>query len=290
MDYILHLLIIINIYIILSVSSNLLIGMVNLLSLGQAAFYGIGAYLTALFLIKYDLPIIPCVLLIMLLTGISGLIIAIPTLRLKGDYFVLGTLAFQNIVFSVLYNWSELTRGPSGIWGIPSPRIFGDLAISTSFGFFLLSFTLSLASVLFFYFTIKSPFGRILKAIREDEVVVISMGRNVVKFKIFAFVISSSFIGISGFLYASYISYIDPTSFNIQESIFILTAVIIGGSGNIRGPLLGAIFVVLIPELLRFFGISESIMANLRQVIYGLLIILIMRFRPQGIAGIYSLK
>ncbi len=129
-----------------------------------------------------------------------------------------------------------------------------------------------------------------LKGVRDDELAVLSLGRNVITFKIWAFIISSAFIGIAGMIYATYITYIDPTSFNLDEAIFILAAVLIGGTGNIRGPVIGAIFVVVLPELLRFVGFPDNIAANLRQMVYGLSLIIIMRYRPQGIAGEYRLQ
>lgn len=290
MDYIFHIIIMINIYIILTLSTNLLVGMTNLLSVGQAAFYGIGAYITVLALMVLHLSLIPALILVVIITAALSLIIAIPTLRLKGDYFVLATLGFQLIVFTVLYNWISVTRGPYGIPGIPAPVLIPGLEITGIHAFLILSLILVALVIYIFYRLINSPFGRVLRGIRDDEISVLALGRNVMVFKVWAFVISSGFIGISGFLYATYVSYIDPTSFNLDEAIFILSAVIIGGVGNIRGPIVGAIFVILIPEILRFVGLPDSIAANLRQIIYGLLIIILMRIRPQGLAGEYVIK
>jgi len=290
MDYIIHLIILINIYIILTVSTNLLVGMVNLLSLGQAAFYGIGAYLSVMALMVLNWPLIPALLLAMGGTALASLLIAYPSLRLKGDYFVLATLGFQLIVFTVLYNWVSLTHGPYGIPGIPSPRIWGNIQISGLWPFLVLSTVLAGIVIFLFYHLIHSPFGRALRGVRDDELSMKALGKNVTRLKIQAFVISSAFIAISGFLYASYVSYIDPTSFNLDESIFILSALIVGGLGNIRGPVIGALFVILLPEALRFVGLPDSVAANLRQIIYGLALIILMRYRPQGIAGTYAIK
>ncbi len=290
MDYIYHIIIMINIYIILTTSTNLLVGMTNLLSLGQAALYGIGAYLAVLALMVLNLSLIPTLIFVILGTSLLSLLVAYPSLRLRGDYFVLATLGFQLIVFTILYNWVSVTRGPYGIPGIPSPVLIGDLTISGIIPFLILSSILSICVVAVFYKLIYSPFGRALKAVRDDELSAQAIGRNVTAIKIWAFVVSSGFIGISGLLYASYVSYIDPTSFNLDEAIFILSAVIIGGTGNIKGPIIGAIFVVVLPELLRFVGLPDSVAANLRQIIYGLMIIIFMRLRPQGLAGEYALR
>jgi branched-chain amino acid transport system permease protein len=290
MDYYLHIIIMINIYIILTTSTNLLVGMTNLLSLGQAALYGIGAYLSVLALTYLELSLIPALMLVMIFTAILSLLIAYPSLRLHGDYFVFATLGFQLIVFTVLYNWESVTKGPFGITDIPSPLLYGDFKISGTIPFFWFSTFAAILTIFIFYKLIHSPFGRALKAVRDDELSAKSIGRNVASLKILAFVVSSGFIAISGFIYATYISYIDPTSFNLDEAIFILSAVIIGGTGNIKGPVIGSVFVVVLPELLRFVGLPDSIGANMRQIIYGLAIIILMRFRPQGIAGEYILK
>ena len=275
----------INIYIILSTSTNLLVGVTNLLSLGQAAFYGIGAYLAVYALMILHFPLIPTLLFVFLFTSLSSLLIAYPSLRLKGDYFVLATLGFQLIVYTILYNWVDVTRGPYGIPGIPAPKLFGIFEITGILPFLILSTLLAGITIYVFWALINSPFGRVLKGIKDDEISVLTIGRSVTKFKVWAFVISSGFIGIAGMLYATYVSYIDPTSFNLDEAIFILTAVLIGGSGNLKGPVLGAVFVVVLPEILRFVGLPDSIAANLRQIIFGLILIILMRVRPWGIWG-----
>lgn len=290
MNYFLHILIIINIYIILTVSTNLLVGMTNLISLGQAAFYGIGAYISVFALVVLKLPLIPAIIFAAVCTGLISFIIAYPSLKLRGDYFVLASLGFQLITFTILYNWISVTRGPYGIPGIPAPELFGIISISGIIPFVILSSVLAGLTILIFHRLVHSPFGRILKGIREDELSIKSLGRDVTRFRIITFAISSSFVAVAGFIYATYVTYIDPTSFNLDEAIFILVAVLIGGTGNIKGPVIGTIFVILLPELLRFIGLPDNVAANMRQIIYGMAIILIMRFRPQGIAGAYRIQ
>ena len=279
-----------NIYILLVLSANLPVGLANLLSMCQAAFYGIGAYFSAYFLMQHNLPFIAIALIVMSLTGLCSLIVSFASIKLKGDYFVLATLAFQMIVFAILYNWTNVTRGPFGIPGIPAVKLFGIWSISGVYSYFVLTTILSVIVIFVFKHIKFSPFGRILTAIRSDELSVSSFGRNPNKFKTWAFFISAAFSGLAGLIYASYISYIDPTSFNIDESIFILTALFIGGIGNVRGPVLGAVFVVLLPEILRFVGMPDALAANLRQIIYGLALVLVMYFRPQGLWGKIVLK
>ena len=279
-----------NIYIILTLSANLTIGMANLLTMCQAAFYGIGAYIGTYFLMQFNLPFVVIAALVMLLTGLFSILISFASVRLKGDYFVIATMGFQLIVYTILYNWTDVTRGPYGIPGIPGIKLFGVFELSGVYAYLVLSLILMAIVVFLFHHLVKSPFGRVLNAIRADETMVKSMGRNTVLFKSWAFFFSAAVAGLAGTIYASYVSYIDPTSFTLDESIFIISALFIGGIGNTKGPILGAVFVVLLPELLRFVGLPDSIAANLRQIIYGLALILVMYYRPQGLMGKTVLK
>lgn len=290
MEYILHIIIMLNIYILLVLSANLPIGMANLLTMCQAAFYGIGAYISAFFLMQFDLPFLLIAAIVMFITGIFSLIVSFAAVKLNDDYFILGSLGFQMIAYTILYNWTDVTRGPYGIPGIPGIKLLGIWDISGVWGYFILTTLLS-AGVIWFFRRIKSsPYGRILKAMRSDELSVKALGRNTINFKSWAFFLSAAFSGLAGLIYASYVSYIDPTSFTLDESIFIISALFIGGVCNIRGPLLGATFVVLLPEILRFVGMPDSIAANMRQIIYGLALVLVMYFRPKGLWGESVLK
>lgn len=290
MEYIFHILIMLNIYVMLVLSANLTIGMANLLTMCQAAFYGIGAYIGTFFLMQFNLPFVVIALAVMLLTGLFSWLVSYASVRLKGDYFVIATMGFQLIVYTILYNWTDVTRGPYGIPGIPGIKSLGLFELSGVYAYFALSLVVAAIVMLVLYRLVKSPFGRTLNAIRADETMVQALGRDTVAFKAWAFFISAAVAGLAGVIYASYVSYIDPTSFTLDESIFILSALFIGGIGNIKGPILGALFVVLLPELLRFVGLPDSVAANLRQIIYGLALILVMYFRPQGLWGKTILK
>lgn len=290
MEYIFHIVIMLNIYIMLVLSSNLTVGMANLLTMCQAAFYGIGAYIGTFFLMQFNLPFIVVAAIVMAATGLFSLLVSFASVKLKGDYFVLATMGFQLIVFTILYNWTPVTRGSYGIPGIPGIKLFGAFQLSGVYSYLALSLILMLLVVLLFSYLKKSPYGRVLKAIRADELMVESLGRNTYMAKSWAFFLSAAVAGLAGLIYASYIGYIDPTSFTLDESIFIISALFIGGIGNIKGPVLGAVFVVILPELLRLVGLPDAIAANLRQIIYGLSLILIMFFRPQGLFGKTALK
>lgn len=289
MNYILHIAIMIEIYLILGLSLNLLMGYGGLFSLAQAAFYGVGAYISALLMVKmgmnffFTLPfaVLGCMLL--------ALIVALPSLRLKGDYFMLATLAFQTLMFTILYNWIPVTRGPYGIPGIPSPQLFG-LKISEVWQFFLLGLLFAATAIYLFRKIYNSPYGRALKAIRDDELLAVSLGKNTTHFKVTAFVISGGIAALAGALFAAYVSYIDPTSFTLDESIFIVTIIVVGGTGNLKGPIIGTFLILLIPEVLRFLNIPDTIAPNIRQIIYGTLLILMLRLRPQGILGDYKFE
>lgn len=271
------------IYIILTVSSHLLVRVSNQISLGQAAFFGIGAYLTALCTLLLELPLVPTLLVVMTANGLLAYFIALPSVKLKGDYFVMATLAFQFIVYTTLYNWKSVTGGSDGITGIPLPELIQEGGLSQQLGFFALSVLLGFILMYLFYTLQYSMYGKILKALQEDETALIAAGRNTKNFKISVFVISSACIGWASYLFATYMSYIDPNSFNIQESIFILIAVLLGGTEKIRGAVLGALFMVLLPELLRFVHIPDAIAAPLNQVILGLLLLAIVFFRGNNL-------
>jgi len=289
MEYFLHILILINIYIIIALSLNLIAGYTGLLSLAHAAFYGIGAYAMALMWLYLGTGFWINIWIGIIFSALLGVVIAYPSLRIYDDYFAIATFGFQMIVFSVFNNWVEFTKGPLGIPGIPSPTIFG-YPIQSHVSYFLLSLFFVLITYIIVKRLVESPFGLVLKGIREDEVFTKAAGKNVTLYKIWVFVIGGALASIAGAIYAVYISYIDPTSFTINESIFMISIVIIGGMASLRGSILGAIVLVILPEALRFIGLPNSVAANLRQIFYGALLVLFMMFRPRGFLGEYQIS
>jgi branched-chain amino acid transport system permease protein len=287
MNYLFHILTMISIYAVLGLSLNLVLGFGGMLSLCHAAFYGIGAYTFSLLMMDAGFPFLAALPLAVLASGVAALLIGAVTLRLRGDFFVLSTLGFQTIIFVVLYNWVDFTRGPYGIPGIPRPEIFG-FSFNAPWAMFLLAAAVALLAWWICLRLSQWPFGRTLQAVRDDALAAQSLGKNPLAFTLTAFALGGALAALAGGLFAVYASYIDPTSFMLEESVFILCVVVIGGAGNLQGPVIGAIILVLLPELLRFVGLPDSIAANLRQIIYGLLLVLMMRFRPQGIAGKYA--
>ena len=270
-------------------SLNLLVGYTGILSIAHAAFYGVGAYFAALMALRLDSPFLLNLFLAVIGASVFGAFVGIPALRIKDDYFVIATFAFQIITFSILNNLVDFTGGPLGLPGIPQPEIFG-LVISGHIGFLILVLLLGALTYFVSNRIVKSPIGRVLKAIREDEIFAESQGKNVFGYKLMMFMVGSGLASTAGVIYATYITYIDPTSFTIMESIFIISIVIIGGAGNLKGSLAGAAFLVALPELLRFIGLPNSVAANIRQMLYGGLLIIFMLWRPKGFFGDYGLK
>ena len=289
MNYFFHILVMIGIYLILTQSLNIVMGYTGLLSICQAAFYGIGAYATALLMIKLGINFFIAVVLSIIICVILSFVVAVPSLRLKGDYFVLATMGFQTIIFSILYNWVSFTRGPFGIPGIPSPTIL-TFTFDTPGKYLILSTLFAIIVITFTYLITSTQFGRCLKAIREDELATKVHGKNTTVFKTTAFAISAGMSAIAGALYACYVTYIDPTSFTISESLFLVTILAIGGSGNLKGPIVGTIIMAILPEILRFLRIPDTIAPNIRMMLYALILILLMRFRQKGIAGEYGFE
>ena len=289
MEYLLHILVITGIYVILTLSLNLVVGYTGLAALGHAAFSCVGAYASSLLALNYGVSPWLGLLVGACVAAILGVFIGAPSLRLKGDYLAIATFGLGVIVYSVAKNWMSVTRGPMGLPGIPGFSFFG-IQLSSVWSYLILVAFFVFLTYFIIRRVVKSPFGRILRGIREDEVATLAMGKDVNKHKIMVFVIGAFFAGIAGSLYAHYITFIDPSSFTVMESIAILLMVVFGGMGSLGGSFVGAAILVIFPELLRFLGMPSSVAAPLRQMIYGLLLIVLMLYRPQGILGRYRWK
>jgi branched-chain amino acid transport system permease protein len=288
MGYVLHIFILTSIYIILSLSLDLIAGQAGLLSLSHAGFYGIGAYTSSLATLHLGTSFTTGLLIAIFLSGTSSLLISLPSLRLHDDYFVISTFGFQVILFNI-FNNLEITGGPLGITNIPSPEILG-LIIDTKTHFLLVYSVFAFLSWLIITRISGSGYGRVLRAIREDEIFAKSLGKNTVFFKIVTFVVSASIAGAAGSLYAHYVSYIDPMSFTVLESILIVAMVIVGGADSKLGPVLGAVLLVLLPEMLRFLDLPSPDAASLRRMLYGALLVIVVMLRPRGLVGTYGFE
>jgi len=287
MEYLLHILVIAGIYIILTLSLNLIVGYTGLPALGHAAFSCIGAYTSSLLALRFGISPWIGVFVGAVLGAIMGIVIGYPSIRLKGDYFALATFGFGIIIYSIAKNWVSLTRGPMGLPGIPQFSVFG-IQLSEIWAYLILVGVFVAITLFVINRIVNSPFGRVLKSIREDEIASETLGKNTTKYKLMVFAIGAFFAGIAGSLYTHYITFIDPSSFTVMESITVLLMVIFGGMGSISGSIIGATVLVIFPELLRFLGMPSSIAAEVRQMIYGLLLVVLMIKRPQGLLGKYG--
>ncbi len=299
MNYAFHLVVYFNIYLIVALSLNLVVGYAGLLTLAHAGYYAIGAYAYALLSVNYEWGFFPAIFVGASVSAALSLAVSLCSWRLKGDFFVLASLAVQALIFSALYNWTKvgepvgswrnLTNGSFGIVGINRPRLFG-FQISSPASMAIFATCVASACALVVWRLSNSPWGKVLVAMREDELAARGLGKNTRLLKVQVFAISSALVAVAGALYASHVRYLDPTSATLDESILMLSMVVVGGLGNFRGPFVGAAILVLLPEALRFLSLPDAQAANLRMLIYGLLLILMIHFRPQGIAGEYRIE
>ncbi len=273
--YILHVLITIGIFSILALSLNVIVGFAGLVSLGHAAFFGIGAYVSALLMIK-GLSFHWAMPLAGLVSAFLGLCLAVPALRVKDDYLAVVTLGFGIIVMLIFMNL-DITGGPDGLVGIPPVVLFGKQIFARPE---FLAFTLGILVVMIWtvYALKQSKVGRAWGAIRDNDVTAMFMGINIYYYKTAAFIVSSFWAGIAGSLYAHYTAYINPHTFGMHTSIMVLSMVVLGGIGSITGALVGAALLIALPEVLRP-------LADYQDLMYGALLVGMMVFRPQGIMG-----
>lgn len=287
---------------LLALSANLVVGYCGMVSLAHAALFGVGAYAYGVAMVGWGFPIAVCVSLGILASTILAVMLGQAANRFKGDQFLLVSLVLQVLVFEIIRNsneseaplgsWANLTHGPYGIKGIAplvDPRLLPGLALAFLGAAAALSWAI-----------LSTPFGRLLKAIRDDEWAVQSLGRNVQAARRQAFAVAGAIAALAGILYSVQMTYLDPSIATVDESVLILSMLIIGGSGNrLLGPLCGALVFVGLPEVLRLVNIPGWLhdvgargvdASNLRLLAFGILLVLIVHLRPQGLAGSYRLQ
>lgn len=269
-------------YVMITLSLNLMVGFLGQMSFGHAAFYGIGAYTAAILTVTCHVPFLVAFLAAGIVAGVFGLLLGLPVLKLKGYYFTIITMVFCEIIRVVELNWMSLTRGPLGIMAIPKPAIFGFI-FGTPMRLYFFMLVLVILSTLVVHNLMNSRIGYAILAIRDDELAAEAMGIPVFRYKMVVFIISSMMVGLAGAFYAAYTSYIDPSSFAASQSNNMLVMVIFGGLGNTVGSFIGAIVLTVLPELLRG-------MAQYRQLIYGVLLVVLMMVKPQGLLGDINFK
>lgn len=284
MDLLLHLWIMTFIYAIFAMSLNLEMGYTGLFNFGHIAFFGIGAYTSAL-LTLHHLPFELALIAALMVSGFFGYLLSIPSLRLRGDYFGIATLGFGEILRMVFQNEVWLTKGPMGIPGIPKPVLF-TYRFATLSEYLLLTLGAAILTFLVLRRVVRSPLGRTFMAIREDEIAVMSLGKNTFLFKVKAVVLGSVFAGLAGSLWAHYTTYISPGDFTLSETILVLLIVVLGGKGTEWGPLVGAMVLIFFQEALRFLKLPPEWgrhLAPLQQMIFGGLLVFLMIYRPEGL-------
>ena len=286
MEYVLHLCVILCIYTLPATSLDLLVGHLGIMSLSHAAFFGVGAYATAIASTTIGVPFPLTTIISIIVGGLLALPVAAVASRLRGDYLLVATFGLQIVMFNVFNNWTAVTGGSLGISKVAPffssyERCGVLLALATSVVLLALGlggcWTLSAGS-----------FGRLLHATREDEDLAQAWGKNTGRTKKLTFVVSSALAGAAGSEYAHYVSHVSPLAFTVMESVMILSMVVLGGAASRFGPLLGAFVVVLLPECLRFFGLSGAIVAQGRQIVFGLTLVLTMWMNPTGLLGKYG--
>ena len=286
--YFIHLAILIGIYLVLALSLQLSVGYSGMLNMAHVAFYGIGAYTSAL-LVMNGVPFLLALLLAGIVAMFFAFLLSIFSFKLKGDYLALATMAFSFVFYVIALNWVSLTRGPLGLPGIPKPEIFG-ISFSTNLSFLILIAVIGGITYLIIKKITGSPFGKVLEATRDDELAVKILGKNTFWIKTKSLMICSFFAGVAGSLYAHYITFIDPSSFHLMQLIPVLTIVIIGGLASLKGTIIATVILTLLPEPLRFIGFPSSIIGPARQILYSLILLLILIYKPKGFYGRVELE
>lgn len=270
-DYGVHLAILVSLYLIVAQSLNLTFGLGQLFNLAHVASYAVGAYATALLATDYAASFGVCVVSSVLLSALFALLLGLISLRLSTDYFAIGTLAFSSVISALLVNWKSVTHGVLGVPGIPRPELFGIDFYENS-NFLALIATIAIVSQAILYCLYRSPFGRSLRALAEFERAASSLGKDTPRTRNIAFCVSSGFAGLAGSFFSYYLNYIDPSSFGLGEMVFILTIVIVGGPGSFWGVIGATVFLVLLPEPLRFLDISSAYVGPMRQLINAIIL------------------
>ncbi len=282
MDYLVHILDVVLLYAALAVSLNLVVGLGGMASMCHAALFGLGAYASALATTHLGVGFLAGMACAAALSGAIGIALALPSLRIRDEYLILFTTAFQLVVWNLMVNEVRVTNGESGLSGVPrasllghtltSPRSYLPLVALFAAAIFLVAWRVS-----------RSPFGRVLRCVREDEPSTASLGKDVLRFKALTFMLGGAMAGATGGLLAHYQGFVNPVTFSLDASILVVAMVVLGGSGNILGSLVGSALLIAIPEALRFVPGTAVVVGPVRNVIFGGLLVLFMRFRPEGI-------
>lgn len=279
--YLIHVLVLCCVFAIPAVGLNLMLGYTGMVSLGHMAFAGIGAYTAAVLMIDARLGFWGALALGTLAAGAAGGAIGAICLRFRSHFFMIVTLAFGLMLYSVMNNWDDVTRGAAGFPGIPRPAPIGGFAFGRLENFYYLALGCAVFAFAVQWLVVRSEFGRILVALRQDERLAQARGINAMLYKTAVFALGSALAGFGGVLQVSFLRVAAPATFNLAESINAVLVVIVGGAGSLAGPALGALVFVGLPEYLRVAN-------EWRLVVFGVLLVLLMLFAPKGLAGLLS--
>ena len=274
----------VSIYVILAVSYDLVLGYGGLFSIAHAAFFATGAYGMAILTTKDHLPVIVAAAVGVGMSAFLSLVLGYLSVRISNDYLVIVSFGFQTVFIALVTNLTSITGGVLGVSTIPPLRLFGlsfSSAASCAYAY-LVPASIVVALV---WWLARSPFGRALRAIRDNVVAAEALGKNGLRFRLWTFAVAGAFAGVAGVMYAAYVGYISPDAFGNDVNILIFAMVIIGGVGTIVGPFLGAVLLVVVPTLLTFLPLSTTYFAPAEQAIYGLLLVV---FMLAGSGGIYG--
>jgi len=272
------------IFAILSMSANLIVGYGGLFTIGHGAFYAVGAYTAALMSTRMGTSFWIELMAGGLAAAIVGMVLATTLVTVNDDYFSLATFGFGVVTFTLLNNLRSFTGGSIGIPGIKAVTIFGH-PLATGPRFLVMASLLAALTFAVIRLTVASPFGRALTAMREDQMGISACGRSVARIKVITFGLGTGLAGVAGVLFAHYATYVDPTSFSTDISMLALSMAVVGGLGTLWGPVVGTTVLVGLPEVLRFVGMPEATGGLIRQGVYGLFLVAMLRLRPWGILG-----
>ena len=278
MEYIVSLAVLVGIYVILSSSFNLVIGFGGLISIAHPIFFALGAYTTGLLAIHYNTNPVLAVVAGGVVAFLSSVMLSLPSLRISGDYLLITSIGFQLGLLEVIKHLG-FTGGASGLGNIPN--VVAGSSRSTVFA--VVSCLMAVVVVLMIRWLLTGPYGRVISAMRDDELAFSALGRNAMMIKLAIFAIGSGFAGLAGGIYAYYYQYISPDQFEILQSGMLLTMVVVGGMGSHLGPVVGAVLLLLLPQAISFLNLPPSVMAPLQGVIFTTLVIVFIFWRPQGL-------
>ncbi len=280
-----HVLVLAGLFVLMALGFDLVLGYLGELSLGHAAFFGIGAYATALFTRHTGIPFPADLILACLCTGLFGFLIGYPSLRLKGPYFAIVTFGFAEIIRLGALNWTSVTRGPMGLPDIPRARLYLppvlDFSFDSELRYYYLILVLVGVAILVTHRLLRSTVGHAFLAIRENEELAAAVGIPTFRFKLIAFCVGMMITGAAGSVYARYVHFVDPTALSFYYTVTVVSMVIVGGQGSLRGTVIGALAFTLLPEYLR---VAEKV----RLPVFGLLLVLAIVFMPEGINGLLN--